>query len=57
MKMASSSTTSAVISGYRGPSLPPQEPLRVSGPLCFSESHTSLSESGLWAGTMLVLVG
>lgn len=43
MKMASSSTTLAVISGCRGPSSPPQEPLRVSGPLCFPESHTSLT--------------
>lgn len=35
MKMVSSSTTSAAISGCRGLSLPPQEPLRVSGPSVF----------------------
>lgn len=32
MKMESSSTTSAAISGCQGLSLPHQEPLRVSGP-------------------------
>lgn len=41
MKMASSSTTSAAISGCRGPSLPHREPLRA-------EQHLPVVDTPMW---------